>query len=404
MGFLDSLNDRTRKFENMGIYDAFGRQRVSQPYTLWDGKLLGDNRALLWDDAETSGSGTGSSYTANHSSVSLSVSNTTAGTRVRQTKQRFNYQPGKSHLVFITATLGAGATGITRRVGYFDTNNGVYFELTGSTLNIVRRSYRTGAVVNTQVASTDWNLSTLSSYTAIDTSKSQIFVFDFEWLGVGSVRAGIVVDGAIIYLHQFNQANNTAGVYMTTPNLPVRYEISNSGSGAAATLECICSTVTSEGGVEPVGVTMALTTVPTHVDASVADSSYAIIGVKLKSTHLDTVVKVVQVQLLNEGNTDFYWSLLLNPTVAGTGGDAFTYADVTNAPIQAAYGKTANTVTGGTLLNAGLSTSSAATVDVINNLLYLGSTIAGVVDVIVLCATPLSANANIQGVMTIQFV
>lgn len=409
MGFFSSLSDRVNKFENMAIYDAFGRQRVSQPYTLWDSKLLGDNRALSWDDVELSGGGTGSDYTANHSSVSLSVSEETAGVRVRQTKQRFNYQPGKSHLIFITATLGAGAAGITRRVGYFDTNNGVYFQLSGTTLSIVKRSYRTGQVVNTVVASTAWDLATLSNDISIDTSKSQIFVFDMEWLGVGSVRAGIVIDGAIIYLHQFNHANEASGIYMTTPNLPIRYELINDGTGGAATLECICSSVMSEGGAELVGNTIELTTVPTHVDANAADSTYAIIGYKLKSTHLDNIVKIASISIINEQSGAFRWSLLLNPTVAGTGGDAFTYNDVTNTPIQVAYGDTLNTVTGGhpiigDLVPSGGAGGGTGGKNTYNNLIYPGSTIAGTADAIVLCATPLAANADIQGTINLAFL
>jgi len=74
---------------------------------------------LYWDDAETSGGGTSSALDTDRASYTLSVSASTAGTRVRQTKQRFNYQPGKSQLAAITAVLGANQTGITRRVGLF---------------------------------------------------------------------------------------------------------------------------------------------------------------------------------------------------------------------------------------------------------------------------------------------
>jgi len=397
---MSVFEDRLRKFSNGAIYDAFGRQRVSEPFTLWDSKLLGDSRALFYDDAETSGGGTGSTYTAAHSSVALSVTADTAGTRVRQTKQRFNYQPGKSQLIFVTCTLGAAATGIKRRVGYFDDSNGVFLEQDGDTLYFVRRSKRSGAVVDTRVAQADWNVAVdYDQPFTINAAKSQIIVFDMEWLGVGTIHCGVVVDGAIYYLHEFNHANRAAGVYMTTPNLPIRYEITNDGTGSAAELECICSSVMSEGGQQLTGATVGLTTVPTHVDASAANTNYAIIGVKLKSTHLDNVVKVQQVQVLNEGNTNFYWSLLLNPTVAGT----FTYGDVANAPIQAAYGSTANTVTGGFVLANGLSTSATAAADVIDNLLYLGSKIDGTVDEIVLCCMPLSANADIQATMTLNY-
>jgi len=394
-----SLDQRSELFDNQAIYDAFARARVSNPFTLWSGSLLGDNRPLFWDDAETAGSGTGSVYSANKSSVTLTVSDATAGTRVRQSKDRFRYQPGKSQLTMVTFTLGAGQDGITKRVGLFDDKNGFFLQQVGDTLSFVRRSYRTGTAVDTVVNESSWRKRSHEPLPVLDASKSQILVIDYEWLGVGTARMGFVVDGVIQYLYEWHHANKAAGVYMTTPNLPVRYEIANDGTGGADSLECICSTVMSEGGQNPTGQTLGLTTVPTHVDASSADTNYAVIGVRLKSTHLDNVVKVRQVQVLNEGNTDFYWSLVLNPTVAGT----FSYADVDNTPIQAAYGATANTITGGFVFANGLSTSASVAADIIDNLLYLGSKIDGTPDEIVLCCTPLSANADIQGTIVLDF-
>jgi hypothetical protein len=99
---------------------------------------------------------------------------------------------------------------------------------------------------------------------------------------------------------------------------------------------------------------------------------------------------------------DFEWRLILNPTVAGVGGDAFTYADVTNSAVQVAYGKTANVVTDGTVLAGGFAQGNETTSAVINSLYYLGATIAGTVDTIVLCVRPLSANEDIHAALTIK--
>lgn len=394
-----SLSERPIKFDNEGIYDAFARARVSGPFTLWDSNLLGDARPLFWDDAETSGSGTGSIYTQAYSSVALSVGEETAGTRVRQTRNRFNYQPGKSQLALISFTMGEAVAGVTKRIGLFDGSNGLFLQQDGNGLSFVRRSSRSGEVVDTVVPESQWRAKSPEPIPVIDPTKSQILVIDFEWLGVGSARMGFVVDGNIHYRHVFQHANVSAGVYMTTPNLPVRYEISNDGTGAAASMECVCSTVMSEGGQDTTGTTFAITTVPTHVDANSANTDYAIIGVKLRTGFLDTVTRIKKVELLNEGNDDFYWSLKLNPTVAGT----FTYADLPNTPIQFATGATANTVTGGFTLSAGLSTSSSVAQDVVDTLRYLGSAIDGTQDEIVLTCTPLSTNADIHGTMTLEF-
>lgn len=397
--FKSLVKDRSTLFTNGAIFDPFGRARVSEAKTLWSSKLLGDNRAIFWDDQEVSGSGTGSSYLTNESAVSLSVSDATAGKRVRQSFQRFNYQSGKGHQMDATFVFGAADPGITRAIGYFDDKNGIFLKQDGDGLHIVKRSYATGSAVDTEVSEANWNLSLASGLPSIDPTKAHILIIDFQWLGVGVVRVGFNIDGATYWAHQFNHANVIDSVYMTTPNLPVRYEIENDGTGGAATMKAICSTVISDGGQEVVGQTTTLWTVPTHVDASTANTEYAVIGIRLKSTHLDNVAKIVNLSMLNEGNTDFAWRLLLNPTVAGT----FTYGDVANSPIQAAYGVTANTVSGGTPIEGNLSTSSSVSASIVDNLRYLGSAIDGTPDTIVLTVIPLSANADIQAAMTVQF-
>lgn len=381
--------------------DAFGIKRVSQPETIFDSKQLFDAQPLFWDDQETSGGGTGSAHSTALAASTMTVGATTAGTRVRQTYMRFNYQPGKGQRIEMTGVLGAGAAGITRRIGYFDANNGLYFQLSGSTLSVVRRSSATGSPVNEVVNQSDWNVDKLDgtglSNITIDTSKAQIFFFEFEWLGVGSVWFGIIVNGERIYCHKMNHSNVIATVYMSTPNLPLRYEISNDGTGAAASLVHICTTVISEGGSQARGILGSVSTAGTHLDANADGTLYALIGIRLKAANLSASIDLLDVNMLAETATSFEWNILLNPTVAGT----FTYADVTNYSIQRALGATANTVSGGTLLESGWVASSAAarggTTVGLKNDRRLGAAIDGTRDEIVLCVRPLATNADIQG-------
>ena len=74
-----SLRYEGKVFTDEAALDAFGRRRVSMPFTLFDSKLLGDSRALRWDDVQVSGSGTPSTYEANKSSVTIAVGEETAG-------------------------------------------------------------------------------------------------------------------------------------------------------------------------------------------------------------------------------------------------------------------------------------------------------------------------------------
>lgn len=390
--------------EHSPMLDAFGRQRMASPETVFDSKQLHDAQPLLWDDAETSGGGTGSSHSTAHAATTISVGNTTAGTRVRQTFRRFNYQPGKSQLVLMTFTLGAAATGITRRVGLFDANNGLFLEQTSTGLRFVRRTNYSGTPSDTsKVEQASWNIDPMDgtgpSGVTLDASKSQILLVDYEWLGVGTVRMGFVIDGAVIYAHQFTHANSAAGVYMSTPNLPLRYEISNGGTGAAATLETICSTVISEGGRQDIGVLRAAVT--GAISALANTATYALLGIRLKSTHLDASVMMELASAISStANDQFQWSLRWNPTVATTGGAPFTYGDQTNSAVQTATGHVDNTVTGGYIIAAGFATTAQPMTTTLRNALMLGSTIAGTADRIVLCVTPITNNITVRGALT----
>ncbi|MHC4646754.1 MAG: hypothetical protein ACYTBJ_14745, partial [Planctomycetota bacterium] len=343
--------------------DAFGRWRVSNPTTVFDSKNIFDdpdlasnveNQPLFWDNQELTGTGTGTTYNANQASQSLTVGATTAGKRARQTKMRFNYQPGKSQLVLVTFNLEGAAANITKCVGLFDDNNGLFLELDGTTVNLVRRTFTSGSAVNNAVAQASWNLDTLdgngASGITLDFTKTQILFIDYEWLGVGRVRMGFVIDGLVYYAHEFLNSNVLSLVYMSTPNLPIRGEIENDGTGAADSMTMICSSVMSEGGTQELGLIRYASTGGTHVDANTENTIYAVLGIRLKSAYIGETIKILSLALqVHTASHQCEWILKFNPTVAGT----FTYSDQTNSAAQIATGATANTVTGGIDIGGG---------------------------------------------------
>ena len=380
--------------------DAFGRQRISEPFTIFDSKQLFDALPFFWDDAETSGTGTGSTHAAATASTTMTVTDATAGKRTRQTFRRFNYQPGKSQLIFATFSHFDTATGNTKRVGYFDNDNGIFFQSSGGVLQVVIRTKTSGSVVETTVDQADWNFDKMdgsgTSAVPLNPSKSQIAVIDFEWLGVGRVRMGFVINGLVYYCHEFLNANNLDVVYMSTPNLPLRYEIENDGNGPADSFETICSTVISEGGVQQTGLLRSKSTAGVALDAAVAGTLYAVLGIRLKAAYVGTTIELERLSMLAEAKEGFEYSVLWNPTVAGT----FTYSDETDSAVQTAVGVTANTVTGGKVIDSGYVASASALALPLENALSLGSSIAGVVDQIVVCARPLGINTDIQATLT----
>ncbi len=391
--------------------DAFGRARSSRPETVFDSKQIFDNQPLLWDDAEVSGGSTTSTHSALTASSTLGVALNTAGRRVRQTFMRFNYQPGRSQLILMTGVLdeSGGGTDIRRGIGMYDDDNGIFFEDDAGVVSCVIRSNATGTPVNNAVAQSSWNLDTMDgagpSGITLDFTMVQIFLFDFEWLGVGRVRMGFNVDGITYYCHQFVHANVIGNVYMSTPNLPLRYEIENAGTGAASELQTICSCVLTEGGsVTPTGLLFSVNHSSSLINANTVGTTYALVGIRLKAANIGATIQIESISVMAGNNQDFLWLLLLNPTVAGT----FTYSSITNSSCEEALGDTAgnpstNTVTGGTVLRSGyLRGNWSEDTGLAKNSIRLGASIAGVVDELVLCVRPATANLDAYGALSFR--
>lgn len=375
--------------------DAFGRLRTSDPETIFDSKQIFDNAPLFWDDQEVSGTGTSSTHDVNEAMTRMLVSATTAGKRVRQTFMRFNYQPGKSHQVFMTGVLdgSGGGTGITRRIGIFDDNNGLFVEDDAGTIKFVRRTKTSGSVVDNKTTIP----TTFTDGTVIDWAKTQILVIDFEWLGVGRVRFGLVKDGMIDYLHSEDGSNTLTLAYMSTPNLPLRYSIDNDGNGAASQLCHICSTVITEGGTTELGILFHQSTAGTQIDMDTEGTIYAIVGFRLKSTHLGATIKIVKAAVtLQSAGDDIEWILIHDPTIGGTP----SWQNKANSALQYFIGGATNTITGGAHMNAdyvstgsGQSGASPSTSE-IRNALRLGAAIDNTPQTVVLAARPINGSAT----------
>jgi hypothetical protein len=205
-------------------------------------------------------------------------------------------------LCLLTFTFSsAPTTGITRREGLFDDQNGLFLEDNGTNYGLVTRSYVTGSAVDTRVAQANWNKDKMDgtgvSGITLDFTKTQILWMDYEWLGVGRVRMGFVVDGMFYVAHEFLHTNALSEVYMSTPNLPLRSEIINDGNGEASSMTQICSTVSIEGGVDELGLLRSASTDGTHVDADTENTIYAVLGLKLKSNYIGAIIKILTLML-----------------------------------------------------------------------------------------------------------
>lgn len=351
--------------------DAFGRQRVSNPFTLFDSShRFKDNN--LWSTATT---GTASAvFDANEGLINLNVDNTVDSEVVRETTKAFSYQPGKSLLIMNTFVMQPAKTGLRQRVGYYGANNGIYIELANSVLYIVKRSSVSGVLVDTRIAQSSWSNDKLDgsgpSGLTLDISKAQILWMDIEWLGVGSVRVGFVINGAFILCHVFHHANEITSTYITTASLPLRYEIKNTaGTSGNSRLKQICSTVISEGGYELRGLQQAVSIpITTPRALATAGTFYPIVSIRLKTTNLDAIIVMTALSMMGIGNgNNFNWQIRASGTT--TAGAWVSAGD--NSSVE--YNITGTGFSGGRILASGYLNSSnqgSPSIDILREALF----------------------------------
>jgi hypothetical protein len=355
-----------------GTTDAFGRQRVSAPLTLFDSShRYRDNN--LWETATT---GTASAtFSANEGLVNLTVDGTSGSQVIRETTKVFSYQPGKSLLIMSTFVPATPKANLRQRVGYFGADNGMYFEINGTTPYFVERSLSTGT--QTEVVQSNWNGDKLDgtgpSGITLDTTKAQILWMDIEWLGLGTVRMGFIINGQFILCHSFHHANLITSTYITTASLPLRYELTNTGAtSGSSTMKQVCSTVISEGGYELRGLQQAVNTpITAPVDLPTpAGTYYPVLSIRLKSSpnRLDAIVIMTALSIMGIGNgPEYNWQVRASAT---TSGGTWVSAGVDSA---VEYKIDGGTVSGGRILASGFfsaTNQSSTSVDILKEALF----------------------------------
>jgi hypothetical protein len=377
--------------------DAFGRLRVSEPYTLFD------TNSRYYDHQQFSNAINGIAnvvYVENQSSFQLNVGTSVGDSVIRETMKVFPYQPGKSQLTLLTFCMNTPKTNLRQRVGLFGANDGVFFENDGTYNYMVIRSGSTG--VEERVRQDAWNGDRLTgsggatnpSGITLYPNRTQIYYADVEWLGVGTVRVGFIINGAYITCHSFNHANQTGNtkVYMTTATLPIRYEITNTGVTASASMMTqICSTVISEGGYNSFGTTQTAGTGTTQKRLSNANTYYPIVSIRLAPTRLDSIVFPRQIDVLSPSVNYYRWTLLQNATLTGS-----TWAG-TSPTGTVQYDLAATAVSGGIEIQTGYASSRELTQLSATDFFQfqLGRTLAGVSDVVTLALAATANNADV---------
>jgi len=408
-GNICDCDSSSSSFGGSGSFstDLFGRVKVSNPVTLFDSSHIYSQDGDFDDVLIGSGSTVG--FITAQSSATLGIG-TTAGCRlVRQSKRAFSYQPGKSLQVLQTFVLNPPKENLVQRVGYGSSTNGIFLEQIGSQINIIKRTSVSGTLTTVTVPQSEWNVDRLDgtgigtdnpSGVSLDLSKAQILFSEYEWLGVGSVRVGFAIDGNFITAHQFNHANRTDSVYMTSATLPLRYEIENIGITTSSSLmKQICATVMSNGGYER----KRAENIAKRTDGTEVGTSFEpLVSIRLKPGREFAIVIPQQILAFPlNNNASYEIALIKNGTLTGAAFTSIPNSETENVQ----YDITASTMTGGEIVNLRYVYGSNQAGGVItaeqgyNWDLQLGTTQAGVSDIYTLAARSLSGSADITGAM-----
>lgn len=330
--------------------DSFGRLRVGEPHTIFESYNRFGISNTRWNYVTT---GNGSvSFANTEGCVHMTIDTGASDSILYETKKVFPYQPGKSLLIMMSTTFAEPKANLTQRLGFYGANNGVYLEESNDTAYLVLRSQSTGTVVNNTVPQNQWNTDrfdgTGPSGQTLDLTKSQIFWSDIEWLGVGSVRTGFIIDGQMHIAHVFHHANLSVSTYMTTACLPLRYEIFNTGATTGQSLmRKICSTVLSEGGYNQISLSRSVSNPITGKNLSNGIKN-PMVSIRLRAGRLDAVVVPSMIDFYGIQATAFKYYIIRNATSLTNA----SWQHNTDSSIE--YDLSATALTGGEVVLEGL--------------------------------------------------
>lgn len=331
--------------------DAFNRLRVSQPETLFDSSMVNGFQHIFW----TSLTSTGGSWVhdTSYSSLTLTAAAGSAVTVTVRTRQYWTYQPGKSQLILMTGNFlpssGTAGTDVQKYIGYMDETNGIYFNLrTVTATHTFSVGFRARGI-DTKTTQANWNVDPMDgtgpSKKTLSVGAANIYGIDFEWLGVGTIRWFVVIDGKIYYVHQNKWANANLSTYMPKPNLPLQYQIKGDVAGNSQRLIQICSTVASEGGSQFVGVHAVASREGTALTSVPTGAWYPLVALRGVSWTPTVRIMPSKFSAISTTTANSHIALALNPTLVADG----TWRSITGTPCEMNTG-----ITGTADINAAL--------------------------------------------------
>jgi hypothetical protein len=362
---------------NSNHLDSFGRLVVSSPFKLFEYSASQPLDTTRYHDTSTTGSGT-VTRNATKTQIEFYTSTSSGDKAIFQTRRSIQYNKANSQEIFIIYRPNPVANR-RERWGYFDENNGVFFEHDGTNCKVVIRSNTSGSVVDTTFAQTAWENHT----SGVDWTKQHVFKIDFGWLSSRGVRFWLDVDGDLLPVKTWYISGYLDVPFMKTAQLPMRVEVENTAATASAkTSSFTCMAVQSSGAEQQEGAVRTLSTGTSTISVSTTETIGA--GLRLKSGYDNASALPQDFSMLPQSGNDFvYYKVIYNPTLTG---------DTWNTPSDGVVDTlaTVTSYTGGTILDDGHfplgnknQTSSSKLRSLLNDI-YLGTDISGNCDPLII--------------------
>jgi hypothetical protein len=365
--YRDYLPQEKTNFEVKMMADQYGatanwvpeftsknRLKVSDSQTVFYNTFQYGKETDTWDEFTANGG------TATHdpttSSVTMTVTNTLGSKVIRQTKTVMPYIPSRTSTLSFGIRLGLPTTGIRRRFGLWDGNDGAYFEDGGDGNYYCCIANSNGATPTLErIPREDWTGDKLdgngrSGITA-DPEAQQLIEIEYDWYGSGNVNFRFIINGESHVIHTFRHANRLNTVWCKTPFLPIRCEIENTTGGQSDTafnLHQGSNSKTSDGTTQRLGTFSNVASPITGKTLAVANTFYPVLSIRLKSTALQGVVIPRRFQVATIDNTSVFYKILVNGTLASP-----SWQDMEDSNSFTQYETAATGITGGIPLYSG---------------------------------------------------
>lgn len=379
------------------LVDPAGRSRISTPLTLFEHNNQSGTNVFKWDKAVV---GTGSIVDTQASG--LTTLSTGGGlvnaSAVRASRYYVRYQVGKAVFFGTSFNFGVGVSGVAKRVGFFDANNGAFVEQNGSTIAMVTRM----GGVDTRVPQPQWNEDPLDGTgpSGIVLNPTTLQDLRMDFFGGLGIRFFLYLNGQFIPVHKVQNANNLTPSSIGTINLTLRQEIVNlSGVAGASTLTVYNSNLMSEGATEQAVAFIGSSGRGTS--SAVVNTRRPIFTIQSNTLAIDGVNRnfgqIIPVSLSVLTDANIYLELVQNGVLTGASFSSVSVTSIANKDLSATV------ISGGaipfneyvTATGNGANTTGSLSTSVVSQFPLVYSSLQNTQDTLSIVATSMTGTANV---------